>query len=125
MSSVITLNRRNAAAGLGKLDVQGIINNAFNSFNTWINSKYAKDASRSTGIYAPGGQNGQTSSPNPYAGLTPEQIAALQAAQGNQIASGSITGAGIQFGGSVVSWPVIALMVGAFMLLQARPVSRR
>jgi hypothetical protein len=59
--------------------------------------------------------------------LTPQQIYAIQQAQLQQqaLVTGGVTNQGIQIGGSQISWPVIALAVGAIMLVQSRGFSRR
>jgi hypothetical protein len=60
------------------------------------------------------------------AAYTPQQIAAMQQAQGQgqQLVGGGVTSQGIQIGGLNVSWPMLGLGVLGLYLLQRQPYRR-
>ncbi len=57
--------------------------------------------------------------------FTQEQYQALLAQQGQQqLVSGGVSNQGVNIGGLSVSWVTLAVVIGAVVLLQSRPVSR-
>ncbi len=57
---------------------------------------------------------------------TPQQIAAMQQAQGQgqQLIGGGVTSQGLQIGGTSISWPIIALAAAGIYLMQRQPYRR-
>lgn len=107
----------------GGFDWSRLIEPISNFGQTFLQSKYAKDAAKfGAGAYVQQ-QQGQ--------GMTPEEVAALVRAQQEAAAKADssigikFTDKGLQLGSSTLTWPVMGLGLAAFFLIQHSGFQKR
>jgi hypothetical protein len=96
-----------------------IIGQGFDFGKTFIGAKYGKDAAKfQASGYPPTGGPSYAAQPTVPPGYVPVNAA-------DEYGSGGVSGAGIRIGGTLITWPTVALGVGVLVLLQSKGFERK